>query len=69
MSRKDFAHRFSVSLRETRETLYWLRRIERNRLIGVGRLEGLQAEWNELVSIMTTSLKKLRAPAKTSRAQ
>ncbi len=69
LSRKDFAHRFSVSLRETRETLYWLRRIEKNRLIPARRLGQLQAEWNELVSIMTSVLKKLRSSSRTGEAR
>ena len=60
MSRKDFAHRLGISLREARETLYWLRRIGRNQLVSPDRLGALQTEWNELVSIMTTIVKKLR---------
>ena len=61
-SRRDFAHRMSISLRESRETLYWIRRIERNKLLPAKRLTDLTKEWNELVAIMTSVLKKLRGP-------
>lgn len=65
VSREDYTYRVSVSLRESRETLYWIRRIERNKLLPAGRLAKLAEEWNELVAIMTTSQKKLRSPKKS----
>ena len=61
-SRRDFAHRMSISLRESPETLYWIRRIERNKLLPAKRLTDLTKEWNELVAIMTSVLKKLHVP-------
>jgi four helix bundle protein len=60
ISRKDFVHKFSLSLRESRETLYWIRRIDRNKLLPTKRLIDLRREWDEIVAIMTTILKKLR---------
>jgi four helix bundle protein len=60
LSRKDFTYRMSVALREARETLYWMRRIERNQLLPASRLADLRSEWNELVSVLTASQKKLR---------
>ena len=61
ISRKDFLHKVAISLREARETLYWIRRIERNDLLPRERLTELMNEWNELVSIVTTIVKKLRS--------
>lgn len=61
LTRKDFTYRMSVALREARETLYWIRRIERNDLLPGNRLADLRSEWDELVSILTTSQKKLRS--------
>ncbi len=60
LTRKDFTHKVSLALREARETLYWMRRIERNKLLPAKRLGGLKSEWDELVSILTAIQRKLR---------
>ena len=60
LSRREYTLKFSIALREARETLYWLRRITNNQLLPPKRLENLKNEWNEIVSIMTTTQKKLR---------
>lgn len=60
ITRKEYVGKISISLREARETLYWMRRIEKNGLLPTGRLEKLKAEWDELVAIMTAMQKKLR---------
>jgi four helix bundle protein len=60
LTRKDYTNKVSISLRETRETLYWMRRIESNRLLPAKRLMPLKAEWDELVAILTAAQKKLR---------
>jgi four helix bundle protein len=61
LTRKDFAHKVSLGLREARETLYWMRRIEKNDLLPAERLKDLMTEWNEIVAILTTMQKKLRS--------
>ena len=58
--RRDYTHKISISLREARETLYWMRRIENNRLRSARRLAKLKPEWAELVAILTASQKTLR---------
>lgn len=58
-SRKDFANRLGISLREGRETQYWIRRIENNKLLPANRLTGLKKEWSEIVAMMTTIKRKL----------
>jgi len=60
ITRKEYISKISISLREARETLYWMRRIESNRLLPVKRLVSLAAEWNEIVSILTAMQKRLR---------
>jgi len=60
VSRKDFTNKLSISLKEGRETLYWLRRIERNELLSVSRLMDLKSEWDEIVSMIASIQKKLR---------
>jgi len=61
LTRKDYTHKVSLSLCEARETLYWIRRIERNNLLPAKRLAELMAEWDEIVAVLTTTQKKLRA--------
>lgn len=61
ISRQDFTFKVSLVLRESRETLYWIRRIEANTLLPQARLSALRDEWDEIVSIVTAIQKKLRA--------
>lgn len=57
-SRKDFIHGLIISLKEARETEYWLRVIKEAELISGSKLdEGLQ-EVNELIKILTTIVKR-----------
>ncbi len=51
----------SVSLREARETRFWLRRIRDNKLLEPGRLDNLLQESEELVAILITIVRKSRA--------
>lgn len=60
LTRKEYLLKRSISLREARETLYWIRKIECNRLLAVERLAELKAAWDEMVAIMTVAQKKLR---------
>src|SRR5687768_13001207 len=53
ITRKEYTCKISISLREGRETLYWIRRVENNRLLPTKRLEKLKTEWNEIVAIFT----------------
>lgn len=64
ISRRDFTFKVSLVLRESRETLYWIRRIEANELLPWKRLDPLKTEWDEIVSIMTRIQKTLRAGRK-----
>ncbi|MCP4589243.1 MAG: four helix bundle protein [bacterium] len=59
-SRKDFAYRMSVALREARETRFWLRRIEMNRLLKPERLVDLLQESEEIVAILITIVRNAR---------
>jgi len=61
LTSKEFTHKLSLSLREARETLYWIRRIEKNELIPANRLAELQTEWNEIVALLTTIQRKMRS--------
>jgi four helix bundle protein len=60
-SRRDLAARFAISLREARETKFWLRLIRATDLAPANLTEGLTKEVDELVAILTVSVRKLRA--------
>jgi four helix bundle protein len=53
-SRKEYAYRFDVAQREAKESLYWLRLLAESGLVQRARLDGLMAETDELVAIITT---------------
>jgi len=56
----DFANKYSIACKEGRETLYWLRLLSAGGIIPARRLEPLMNEANELVAILTASIKKLK---------
>ncbi len=57
-SRADFIHEMKISLKELRETLVWLKMIQRAKLVEpAAKLELLLDENNQLISIFVTSLK------------
>ena len=57
-SRDDFIHKFKICLKELRETGRWLRLCERVPLIKpVSRLEPIQQETDELISIFVASIR------------
>lgn len=55
-SRADFAHKFGVAWKETRETLSWLNVLQRPEVIKPKRLEPLIQEATELSSILARSV-------------
>jgi four helix bundle protein len=59
-SRRDFASKNSIVLREAREALYWLRLIAAAKLSSDGALLSLIDEANQLVSIYTVTVRKSR---------
>ena len=60
LTKPEFNHKVSVSLREAHETLYWLERVAKAGLLPRQRLEPLIGEANEMVSILTVILKRSR---------
>ena len=59
-SRKDFAHKMGVSLKELVETRMWLRIIEKRSYIKAEKLTSLMAELEELVKIFHSSIQTAR---------
>ena len=56
-SRKDFIHKMKVSLKELRETLIWLKIIERKPLSDPKKMKDILQECDELISIFVASVK------------
>ena len=61
-SRRDFAAKTALVLREARETHYWLRLIGATALASPSSLLPLLEEANELVSIYTVAARRAKAP-------
>ena len=56
-SRKDFIHKMKIALKELRETLIWLRIIERKQLIESSQMTEIIKECDELIAIFVASTK------------
>ena len=56
-SRKDFVHKMKIALKELRESLVWLKIIERKPLCKPDLLSGILQECDELIAIFTSSVK------------
>ena len=59
-SKADFTAKYYIACKEARETHYWLRLLAAAEVVPLGRLADLIAEANELISILTTIVKKTR---------
>jgi len=57
-SKADFLSKISIARKEARETLYWLRLLSAVEIVSPGRLNEIINECNELISILTTIIKK-----------
>jgi four helix bundle protein len=55
-SRKDFVHKLGLSLKETRETRYWLRLISKSQLLPDARMGELLDESSQLCRILGQSI-------------
>jgi len=51
--------KFSIALKETRETAYWLRLLVATALVPPELVRPVLAEANELIAILTTARRKL----------
>jgi len=64
-SRKDFVHKMKVCLKELRETLAWLKLIQRRHLLGASeKTEPIVVECDELVSIFVACVNTARDSSK-----
>jgi four helix bundle protein len=56
-SRADFIHKLGIANKELREALYWLRLTDEAELVVDRGLEALIREADELIAILTSSIK------------
>jgi len=58
-SKADFTYKYSIACKEARETYYWLKLLKASDICN-DSIHPLIHECNELVAILTTSVKKLK---------
>jgi four helix bundle protein len=59
-SRRDLRSKFAIALKEARETKYWLRLMVATEMVPAGTLASSLHEADELVAILTVSVRRLR---------
>ncbi|MDI6733518.1 MAG: four helix bundle protein [Planctomycetota bacterium] len=60
LSRKDFTHSMNIAKKEAYETRYWIRLIAESGLMAQNKLTDLLQENNEIISILTSTVKTLQ---------
>ena len=63
-SRPDFIAKYTIALKEARETHYWLRLLAACDLVPARRISPLVGEANEIVAIITTIVKNTKGGKK-----
>jgi four helix bundle protein len=62
-SRRDITAKFSIALKEARETAYWLRLLVATDLVDEAMVASLMREAHELVSVLTVARRRLATPS------
>src|SRR3990172_6305978 len=68
-TRREFASKHSIVLRECHEARYWLRLVAAPRLAEAETVAPLLQEANELVGIFTATVRKARQPRETEHSK
>ncbi|MBN1115573.1 MAG: four helix bundle protein [Bacteroidales bacterium] len=64
-SKNDFISKFSIALKEARESRYWLRLLRDSELIDINYADILIEECNEIIRIITSIIKTARNNTKS----
>ena len=67
-SRQDFAHKMQIVLKEARESLFWLKLIQRSELIDKKELGKLIDESQQICDIVAKSVKTLKTTIRNKMA-
>jgi four helix bundle protein len=59
-SKKDFIHKLSIALKESRETQYWLRLLIESELISHQEFQSLSDDCEEVIKLLVSIIKKLK---------
>ena len=68
-SHTDFTHKLQISLKEMRESNYWLRVLNRAEILPPNRLEDLIDESNQLKKILSKSVATAKGKAKNKKVK
>jgi four helix bundle protein len=63
-SKEDFAHKLQVSLKEARESTYWLRLIARSKLVKPEQVDSLIDESQQIRAILSKSVATVKGKSK-----
>ena len=59
-SEADFIAKYSIACKEAREMHYWLKLFTASEILTAEQLSGLMNECDQLISILTTIIKKMK---------
>ncbi len=59
-SNADFIHKYSISQKEARESLYWLRLIDKSEMVASVNLQPIIEETREILAIITSIIVKIK---------
>lgn len=57
-SKADFIHKLSVSLKETNETLYWLKLLVHSGYFATNQFESIHKDFIEIIKLLTAIIRK-----------
>lgn len=60
ISKKDFIHCVTISLKEARETYYWIEILHKSELVSASKVGLLSKENDEIIRILATIVKKTK---------
>ncbi len=63
-SRADFVAKYSIAVKEARETHYWLRLLRKCQILSEAQLDSLTDESDQLIRILTSIIKKTKSNTK-----
>ncbi|MGE5185339.1 MAG: four helix bundle protein [Acidobacteriota bacterium] len=67
-SRADFIHKVGVANKEVREAVYWLSLLKQGEIVNASDIAGLLAEADELIAILTSSIRTAKQRDAEARA-
>ena len=65
-SKADFINKLSIALKEADETAYWLELLIESEIIDKQQFEKLNKDLNEIIAILTASIKTLKSKKQLS---